>query len=296
MTFAATDYLTTLNDDIAMVITQANLPEVLETACRYVMEVRSKRVRPLLVACAYQTLKATPADAVCDDMMRRACVCVEMLHGYSLVHDDMPCMDDDELRRGMPTCHRAFGEEVALLTGDVLQTLAFESLTMPLLTLRVDGAMSGQLSAIFAPRARRMVSGQMKDVLAEGKQLTHTQLQSIHNDKTGALIEAAVLMGGLCAKASDEVMAQLLEYAKALGLAFQVQDDVLDATMSTDVLGKPAGSDDKLQKSTYVRLFGVTKAAAYADSLFEHAKSQVNEIANPNPLIELANWVQTRNK
>lgn len=295
MIFEPTDYLPTLADDIDLVITKANLPKPLDEACRYAMQAKGKRVRPLLVACAYKAL-AKDLDTVYFDMMRRACVCVEMLHGYSLVHDDMPCMDDDELRRGMPTCHKAFGENVALLTGDVLQTLAFESLVMPLPTLQLDSVVSGKLFAVFAPRARRMVAGQMKDVLAEGQTLTQSKLQSIHNDKTGALIEASVLMGGVCGRADDETMAKLLNCAKALGLAFQVQDDVLDITATTDVLGKPAGSDEKLQKSTYVRLLGVKQATAYADELFFHAKTSIVDMADPNPLICLIDWIQKRNK
>lgn len=295
MTFKPADHLPTLTDDIDLVITQANLPKPLDEACRYAMQAKGKRVRPLLLVCTYKAL-AKDLDTVCFDMMRRACVCVEMLHGYSLVHDDMPCMDDDELRRGVPTCHKAFGENVALLTGDVLQTLAFESLFMPLPTLQLDRAMSGQLSAIFAPRARRMVAGQMKDVLAEGQNLTQPNLQSIHNDKTGALIEASVLMGGVCGRADDETMVKLLNCAKALGLAFQVQDDVLDITATTDVLGKPAGSDEKLQKSTYVRLLGVSQATAYADELFFDAKTSIGDMADPNPLLGLIDWIQKRNK
>ena len=210
-------------------------------------------------------------------MARRAALAVELLHTYSLVHDDLPCMDDDELRRGQPTAHIAFDEATALLAGDVLQTLAFEVLTAELPTFApFDTAIASQLMAIFAPRARRMVSGQMLDLNAEASDsISQTDLEAIHRDKTGALIEAAMLMGGVCAGATAPQRMALQECAQHIGLAFQVQDDILDVTTSTDTLGKPAGSDEKLDKSTYVKFMGVDKATDYAQSLFNDGRAAI---------------------
>lgn len=211
------------------------------------------------------------------DMCRRAALAVELLHTYSLVHDDLPCMDDDELRRGQPTCHIAFDEATALLAGDVLQTLAFEVLTAEMPTFApFDADIASQLLAVFAPRARRMVSGQMLDLNAEAKDdVSQSELESIHRDKTGALIEAAMLMGGICAGATALQRMALQDCAQHIGLAFQVQDDILDVTTSTDTLGKPAGSDEKLDKSTYVKLMGVENAKTYAQSLFDDGRTAI---------------------
>ena len=244
------------------------------------------------------------------DMCRRAALAVELLHTYSLVHDDLPCMDDDELRRGQPTAHIVFEESTALLAGDVLQTLAFEVLTAELPTFApFDSAIASQLIAIFAPRARRMVSGQMLDLNAEAStDITQSDLEAIHRDKTGALIEAAMLMGGICAGATAPQRMALQECAQHIGLAFQVQDDILDVTTSTDTLGKPAGSDEKLDKSTYVKLMGVEQATSYAQSLFNDGRAAIirelssrelsgkKDSANNNALLALIEWLWARKK
>ena len=244
------------------------------------------------------------------DMCRRAALAVELLHTYSLVHDDLPCMDDDELRRGQPTAHIVFEESTALLAGDVLQTLAFEVLTAELPTFApFDSAIASQLIAIFAPRARRMVSGQMLDLNAEATTgISQSDLEAIHRDKTGALIEAAMLMGGICAGATAPQRMALQECAQHIGLAFQVQDDILDVTTSTDTLGKPAGSDEKLDKSTYVKLMGVEQATRYAQSLFNDGRAAIirelssrelsdkKDSADTNALLALIDWLWSRKK
>ena len=244
------------------------------------------------------------------DMCRRAALAVELLHTYSLVHDDLPCMDDDELRRGQPTAHIVFEESTALLAGDVLQTLAFEVLTAELPTFApFDSAIASQLIAIFAPRARRMVSGQMLDLNAEATTgISQSDLEAIHRDKTGALIEAAMLMGGICAGATAPQRMALQECAQHIGLAFQVQDDILDVTTSTDTLGKPAGSDEKLDKSTYVKLMGVEQATSYAQSLFNDGRAAIirelssrelsgkKDSADNNALLALIEWLWSRKK
>ena len=288
-----------LESDITAYIQACKLPSPLHEASLYAMTNGGKRVRPLLIAATFAMVKtdnslANPSHQLSNDV-RRAMMAVECLHGYSLVHDDLPCMDDDALRRGRPTTHIAYGEAAAMLAGDVLQTLAFEALTHTYFGETSEFATP--LSAAFAPRARRMVMGQMLDLNGEHQQLSQTELEAIHRDKTGALIEASVLMGAICANATDSERQALNSFAEQIGLAFQVQDDILDVTADTEQLGKPAGSDEKLDKSTYVKLLGVEKAKDYAQSLFDTAKNAViEEFGEDNYLVDLADWLWKREK
>ncbi len=288
-----------LESDITAYLQVCKLPSPLHEASLYAMSNGGKRVRPLLVAATFATVKtdnslANPSHPLSNDV-RRAMMAVECLHGYSLVHDDLPCMDDDALRRGRPTTHIAYGEAAAMLAGDVLQTLAFEALTHAY--FGENSEFATPLSATFAPRARRMVMGQMLDLNGEHQQLSQTALEAIHRDKTGALIEAAVLMGAICANATDSERQALNSFAEQIGLAFQVQDDILDVTADTEQLGKPAGSDEKLDKSTYVKLLGVEAAKTYAQSLFDAAKNAViAEFGANNYLLDLADWLWARDK
>lgn len=288
-----------LESDITAYIQACKLPSPLHDASLYAMTNGGKRVRPLLIAATFAMVKtdnslANPSHQLSNDV-RRAMMAVECLHGYSLVHDDLPCMDDDALRRGRPTTHIAYGEAAAMLAGDVLQTLAFEALTHTYFGETSEFATP--LSAAFAPRARRMVMGQMLDLNGEHQQLSQTELEAIHRDKTGALIEASVLMGAICANATDSERQALNSFAEQIGLAFQVQDDILDVTADTEQLGKPAGSDEKLDKSTYVKLLGVEAAKIYAQSLFDTAKNAViTEFGDDNYLVDLADWLWARDK
>nr|WP_156819126.1 farnesyl diphosphate synthase [Psychrobacter lutiphocae] len=296
--------IATLQADIDTLLTYARLPSPLKEACTYAMTGAGKKVRPLLVASAYATVQSSQVDKkstntfILNANCRRAMLAVELLHTYSLIHDDLPCMDDDDLRRGRPTCHIEFNEATALLTGDVLQTLAFEALAADLPSFEsMPEAKAAKLISIFAPRARRMVSGQMLDLNAESKQVTQAELEAIHRDKTGALIEAATLMGGVCAKANDTQLAALELFARSLGLAFQVQDDILDVISDTDVLGKPTGSDEGLNKSTYVKLMGVATATDYAKSLFTEATNSIeHQFGHNTTLNTLADWLWDRKK
>ena len=316
----------TLEQDIATLLHHANLPSSLFEACAYALS-DGKRVRPLLVASAWLTVKNNPNSNPSSNIetsfasdpqtytdtttiatinslpssVRRAMLAVECLHAYSLIHDDLPCMDDDDLRRGKPTCHVKFGEATALLAGDVLQTLAFEVLTFEVLTANlptfepIDDALSQRLHTTFAPRARRMVAGQMRDLLAENQSVSQTELETIHRDKTGALIEASVLMGGICGDASLTNLSKLEQFGASIGLAFQVQDDVLDVTADTETLGKRAGSDDKLAKSTYVTLLGVENAKQYAEGLFAEATDALATTFHSQSMLEqLASWLWQR--
>jgi len=308
--FAAskTSIIELLNQDTARLLHHAALPSPIAEACDYAMSGSGKRVRPLLAASAFLTVQRgqTVHDAEAaalnqvglNDACRRAMLAVELLHAYSLIHDDLPCMDDDELRRGRPTCHIAFDEATALLAGDVLQTLAFEVLSADIAGFApIDDALAMRLNQTFAPRARRMVAGQMLDMNAEHAPVEQTALEAIHRDKTGALIEAATLMGGLCAGANAEELKALQTFAANIGLAFQVQDDILDVTATTDDLGKTAGSDERLDKSTYVKLMGVDSASAYAKSLFAAGKQAIEQAFGlDNELMQLADWLWSRQK
>lgn len=309
-TFAAskTSFIELLNQDIGRLLQHAALPSPIAEACDYAMSGNGKRVRPLLAASAFLTVQrgqtAYDNDATAlnqgglNDACRRAMLAVELLHAYSLIHDDLPCMDDDELRRGRPTCHIAFDEATALLAGDVLQTLAFEVLSADIDGFApIDAKLAMALITTFAPRARRMVAGQMLDMNAEHAPVEQTALEAIHRDKTGALIEAATVMGGICAGANAKELEALQTFAANIGLAFQVQDDILDVTATTDALGKTAGSDERLDKSTYVKLMGVASASEYAKSLFATGKQAIEQAFGvDNELIQLADWLWSRQK
>lgn len=235
-------------------------------AMRYSLLNGGKRIRPVL------TYASATAVAGVGELTDRAACAVECIHAYSLIHDDLPAMDDDDLRRGKPTCHIAFDEATAILAGDALQSLAFEILA--------GAETSGSESAILAlvqelgraAGARGMVGGQAIDLAAVSQQLTLQQLEHMHRRKTGALIEASVAMGAL---SGGEVPADKLEalraYARAIGLAFQVQDDILDVTVETGVLGKRQGADQERDKPTYVALLGLDEARRKARELHDQA-------------------------
>lgn len=295
-----TEHLPKLLD---LILTQASLPEPLNAACRYAMSNGGKRVRPLLALSTFLMLIQTGDHKNHRNnltkklqMVCRAMMAVELIHSYSLIHDDLPCMDDDALRRGQPTCHIVYGEDIALLAGDALQSIAFEVLSEYYEEAPADEAVAYRLTQILSTRARRMVSGQMLDIKGENQALTQDELEAIHRDKTGALIEASVMMGAICVGVQTSALGHLKRYARAIGLAFQVQDDVLDITADTITLGKPAGSDEKLEKSTYVKLLGVDGAQDYANELFEEARAQVKvkHWGNNNLLLQITDWLQTR--
>ena len=238
-----------------------SIPARLHDAMRYATLGGGKRVRPLLAFAAGELTGAAPEKL---DVV--ACA-VEMIHAYSLVHDDLPCMDDDVLRRGRPTCHVEFDEATALLVGDSLQTLAFE-----LLASQPIGEPQQQLEMItllaHASGSRGMAGGQAIDLAAVGKPLNQPELELMHALKTGALIRAAVLLGALAGQPlSTDERRSLDRFAKRAGLLFQVVDDILDCTASTATLGKTAGKDDAADKPTYVSLLGLDAARAYADEL-----------------------------
>ena len=248
----------------------ADAPANLGEPMRYAVLDGGKRLRPLLVLAAAQAagnLAAGPADAA----LRAGCA-VELIHAYSLVHDDMPCMDDDVLRRGKPTVHVQFGQAQALLAGDALQALAFELLVPEGSTIpdAVQARLCRQLA--LAAGYNGMAGGQAIDLASVGKQLSREQLQQMHKLKTGALLQASVEMGATCAGIQGAALVALQQYGAALGLAFQVIDDVLDVVADSATLGKTAGKDADHGKPTYVSLMGLQAARGYAHELLAEAQ------------------------
>ncbi|HEU0186582.1 MAG TPA: farnesyl diphosphate synthase [Gallionellaceae bacterium] len=240
-------------------------PQRLHEAMRYAVLDGGKRVRPLL---AFAAGELAGADAARVDI---AAAAVELIHAYSLVHDDMPCMDDDVLRRGKPTCHVQYDEATALLVGDSLQTLAFQLLAEH----RLSDDAARQLGMVkllaVASGSRGMAGGQAIDLASVGQSLTLPELEFMHIHKTGALIRAAVLLGAQCGPVSEDQLARLDHFGKLIGLAFQVVDDVLDCEADTATLGKTAGKDADNDKPTYVSLLGILGARDMAQRLHREA-------------------------
>ena len=245
-------------------------PADLVQAMRYAVLDGGKRLRPLLVMAAFEAV-AAPVDTSGGGAALRAACAVELIHAYSLVHDDMPCMDNDVLRRGKPTVHVQFGESAALLAGDALQALAFELLTPA--DASVPLAVQARLCGLLARAAGStgMAGGQAIDLASVGHALDEQALRHMHQLKTGALLQASVMLGAACGDASALAQKALATYGQALGLAFQVVDDVLDVTADSATLGKTAGKDAEHDKPTYVSLMGLERSQRYAQDLLDQA-------------------------
>ena len=264
-------------------------PQRLHEAMRYAVLDGGKRVRPLL---AFAAGELAGADTARVDI---AAAAVELIHAYSLVHDDMPCMDDDVLRRGKPTCHVQYDEATALLVGDSLQTLAFQLLAEH----RLNDEAARQLEMVkllaLASGSRGMAGGQAIDLASVGKSLTLPELEFMHIHKTGALIRAAVLLGAHCGSASAAQLDRLDHFGKLIGLAFQVVDDVLDCEADTATLGKTAGKDADNDKPTYVSLLGIQGARDMAQRLHREALETLAGFGDEaQRLRELADYIVLR--
>jgi len=266
------------------------VPHRLHDAMRYATLGGGKRVRPMLALAAGELTHAS------RDRVKIVAAAVEAIHAYSLIHDDLPCMDDDVLRRGRPTCHIEFDEATALLAGDALQALAFQLVSAH--TLCDSANAQVELIRLFAEAcgSRGMAGGQAIDLANVDRQISLPELEHMHMLKTGALIRASVLMGALCGKPlSDAERGRLDHYAKCVGLAFQVVDDVLDCESNTEKLGKTAGKDLNANKPTYVSLMGLTQAKAFAAELLEDAVASVAPFgASATRLTELAQFIVRR--
>ncbi|MBU3538379.1 polyprenyl synthetase family protein [Polynucleobacter sp. UK-Gri1-W3] len=266
-------------------------PHRLHEAMRYAAQGGGKRIRPLLVYAAGELGGEKEGSEALD----AAAVAIECIHAYSLVHDDLPCMDDDDLRRGRPTVHKAFDEATALLVGDALQTRAFEILANTNCDAQVRLKMIASLAA--ASGSRGMAGGQAIDLESVGKKLDLTGLKQMHAMKTGALLSCAVELGGIAVNLNPAQMANLDHYSKALGLAFQIVDDVLDATADSQTLGKTAGKDAAANKPTYVTLMGLDYALKQAKDLQETAIASLDSFgAQAQALKDLALLVVNRGK
>lgn len=267
------------------------IPQRLHEASRYSVLGGGKRVRPVLV---YATAAALNVDASCVD---GAACAVELIHAYSLVHDDLPAMDDDDLRRGKPTCHKAFDEATAILVGDALQVLAFEILAMDA-ALPASPEQRLQLVALLAKASGTagMAGGQALDLAAVGQQLTQREVEEMHARKTGALIRASVLMAAACvSNPQAAVTAALDRYATDLGLAFQIQDDLLDVEGDPALLGKATGADSDRGKPTYPAIVGIETARRQLALLHRRAREALVPLGGQaEPLIEVSNWLLQR--
>ncbi len=258
-------------------------------AMRYSVLGGGKRIRALLVLNFNRILGGAANDAM------EFAAAIEMMHAYSLIHDDLPCMDDDDLRRGKPSCHVAFGEAIALLAGDALQTLAFETLSRNT-SLEPARTLQAVRELAAAAGSRGMVGGQTVDI--EGTARTVEQLTGMCIMKTGALIKCAVRLGCLSVGADEAAMAQADIYADAIGLAFQIRDDVLDIIGNTEELGKPVGSDKEQQKATFATVLGVERAQVLTEKLTRTALEALKQlnVAEDDPLYEMTVELCSRKK
>lgn len=271
-----------------MLPAETTRPTVLHQAMRYSVMAGGKRLRPILCLAACEAVEGDPKNALLPGLA------IEILHTYTLIHDDLPCMDDDALRRGRPTSHVVFGEANALLAGDALLTLAFEWLSR---TTPPPPYQTSQLvfELATASGSQGVIGGQVEDLAAEGRVADADLVDYIHRHKTAALLRASVRMGGLCGGASPAALQALTEYGECAGLAFQIADDILNVTATAEQLGKPVGNDEALKKLTYVAVHGLDASRKKADALVTRATDAIRSLAgDPTPLIALAEYTVKR--
>ncbi|MBF0143087.1 MAG: polyprenyl synthetase family protein [Magnetococcales bacterium] len=281
---------TLVDESLDRLVPAADKPPVrLNQAIRHSLMAGGKRLRPILVLAA--------ADAVGGDhrQLLPFAAAMECIHTYSLIHDDLPAMDNDDLRRGRPTCHKAFDEGTAILAGDALLTLAFELAASPVAAVGPEPVLAMVVQLSRAAGIGGMVGGQMLDLLAEGKETSLAELQNIHIHKTGALIRASCLAGACLGGGDKEAQRRLKRYGETIGLAFQIMDDLLDETGDPAVMGKATGADRNRKKATYPLLMGASQARQEAELLVEEALTTLVPFAEKaEPLRHLARFVLTR--
>ncbi|PIC59173.1 farnesyl-diphosphate synthase [Sporosarcina sp. P12(2017)] len=270
-------------------LAKSDIPDVLHESMMYSVEAGGKRIRPLLVMAVLFDMKKDSADAL------KVASSVELIHTYSLIHDDLPCMDDDDFRRGKPTNHKVYGEDVATLSGDAMQAMAFQALadlqeTPPAAAIELVGLLAR------ASGAQGMVKGQVLDMKGEQKLLPLAELEEVHIHKTGALLSYCIEAGAVLAQATDEQREQLRRFSHNIGLAFQIQDDILDVTATTEQLGKPANSDTSSEKSTYPSLLGLDGAREQLQARHEEAIHALQSIGLGDSILHLlADYIIERN-
>jgi geranylgeranyl diphosphate synthase type II len=263
-------------------------PATIHKAMRYSLFAGGKRLRPILCLAATEACGGKFAAA-----LPHACA-VECIHTYSLIHDDLPSMDNDDLRRGRPTCHKVFGDAIAILAGDALLTVAFEIATRAKPVSRYD-LHEVMREIAEAAGSRKLIAGQVADLEAEGKNLSREQVRSIHENKTAALLTASVRLGAMAANASAKQLAAVTAFGRALGLAFQVIDDILDVTQTSEKLGKSAGKDLAAKKATYPAVFGLEKSRSEARRLTKQAHKALESLGkNAQVLRSLADYLLAR--
>ncbi len=262
---------------------------MLHEAMRYSLFAGGKRLRPVLTLAAVEAVGGETSVA-----MNTACA-MECIHTYSLIHDDLPALDNDDLRRGRPTCHRQYGEAMAILAGDALLTLAFDIIA------RTEGASPEAMVRVVAEVARGagadgMIGGQVVDIESEGKEISFPELEYIHTHKTGRLIRAALRSGAILGGAADDELEAISEYAGAVGLAFQILDDILDVEGSSETMGKPVGGDAKKGKATYPSLIGLSESKEMAAELIKTATAALKGFdEKAEPLRAIAEYIIARN-
>lgn len=260
-------------------------PQSLHTAMRYSVMAGGKRLRPILCYAAYEACGGELEGR--DLPIHQAMAAIEMVHTYSLIHDDLPCMDDDDLRRGIPTCHKKFGEAVAVLAGDALHDVAFDLMAR-------TGSTDAVRELAAAIGTSGMLGGQIADIEAEGRQVSADEIQSIHRRKTAALLRSSVRLGAMLAGTSNERLDHLSRFGERLGLAFQITDDILDIEGDPSLLGKTVGSDFKKLKATYPGVVGMEQARNDARRLITEAIDSLDDFAD-SWLAQLARYIGQRN-
>ncbi len=270
------------------------MPTSLHASMRYSLEAGGKRVRPVLALAAAEAVKG--ADAHKIDGILAAAASLEYIHTYSLIHDDLPAMDNDDFRRGKPTNHKVYGEAVAILAGDALLTFAFELLSSDLMGgMPPEARLAVIRELAVASGSMGMVGGQVVDIESEGREVDFATVEYIHAHKTGALIRASVRIGAVAAEASKEQLDALSRYGKDVGLAFQIADDILDITGTQEEIGKDVGSDVERGKKTYPAMIGLDASRARADELVGSAVDALGIFGpSADPLREIARYVVSR--
>jgi geranylgeranyl diphosphate synthase type II len=282
-----------INRALESLLKTSDKPDRILEAMTYSLMAGGKRIRPVLCVAAAEAAGGNPEDA-----LPAACA-LEMVHTYSLIHDDLPAMDDDALRRGKPTCHMAFDEATAILTGDALLTLAFQTLASIELSNAEQAAKWLRVIRLISYAAGYcgMIQGQMLDITSEGRQLTLAELKSLHRLKTGALIEASISSGAVLGGLNSNKISMLESYAHNIGLAFQVTDDILNVEGDPEIMGKAVGTDKLRNKSTYPSLLGLKKSKDFAGKLVENALQALETFdQKAEPLRAIAKYIVERKK
>ena len=282
-----------INRALESLLKTSDKPDRILEAMTYSLMAGGKRIRPVLCVAAAEAAGGNPEDA-----LPAACA-LEMVHTYSLIHDDLPAMDDDALRRGKPTCHMAFDEATAILTGDALLTLAFQTLASIELSNTEQAAKWLRVIRLISYAAGYcgMIQGQMLDITSEGRQLTLAELKSLHRLKTGALIEASISSGAVLGGLNSNKISMLESYAHNIGLAFQVTDDILNVEGDPEIMGKAVGTDKLRNKSTYPSLLGLKKSKDFAGKLVENALQALESFdQKAEPLRAIAKYIVERKK